>query len=145
MININFLTKRSLVIVFLVSNSFNPLLALPQKTNTTIENEQKSPSIYKDIQNILVNNGLENKTATDKLKKLLNNNQKSTADKLLHLCNDSLSVTKEKLTEALSRYALLEKSLDLNSYGSIVGLLQSMSIFSLDKKQLEYVKKIASL
>jgi hypothetical protein len=145
MININFLTKRSLVIVFLVSNSCNPLLALPQNTNTTIENEQQSPSIYKDIQKILVSKGLENKTATDKLKKLLNNNQKSTADKLLLLCNDNLSVTKESLTEALSKYALFEKSLDLNSYGSIVGLLQSMSIFSLDKKQLEYVKKIASL
>ena len=146
MIRITFLTKGSMLFVLLVSNSVNPLLALPPKPNPIVKNNREISRVSNEIKSLLFNKGLDKEVAIKKVNKLFENSKHNSIDKLLHLYNNpELSISKERLNKTLSEYALHEKSLDLNSYSSLIGLVQSTMFQSLNKKQLDYINHIASL
>ena len=138
-------TKRSVLFVLLVSNSFNPLLAFEHKPYSIVKNKQQISSIEIDIKNILINSGLDVDAAQSKTDKLFKNTQYS-AETLFRLYNTpELFTSKEMINEALSKYALFEKTLDFSSYSSLVGLVQSISLKPLDEKQLNAIKNISAL
>ena len=143
MIRITFFTKHTLLVILLASGTFNPLLALPLKKYSIVKKNQQNSNVSQKIQAILVDKGLDEEVALSKVNKLFKN---SNTDKLNHLYSSSnLSVSKENLNDALAKYALYEKNLDFNSYDSLLGLIQSTSLNRLNNKQLQYVKRIASL
>ena len=139
-------TKRSMLFVLLVSNSVNPLLlALPQKPHPVVKNNRQALRISNEIKNILLNKGLDKEVAVSKVNKLFKNNRGKT-NKLLDLCNNpEFSISKKNLNSTLSKYALHEKQLNLNSYSSLIGLVQSTKLQSLNKKQLDYISQITSI
>lgn len=145
MISVIFFSKRSLFVVLLVSYTVNPLIALPIEVNSKVlKSNQKSSIFSNEVENILIDRGLEVGSAKAKIRKLFQNN-KNIDYKLQELCTENLSVTKEKLVEKLAMYALQEKKLDLNSYTSLIGLMQSVSLKILDKNELEHIEYVASL
>ncbi|MFT7005491.1 MAG: 5'-3' exonuclease [Sulfurimonas sp.] len=133
--------KRTVLSVLLTTTLINPLYANQSKSNSLIEKKQKI-STTQEIKNILVNKGLCEEVTDLRVSNLFKNNENK-IDKLSHLYNNPyLSITKENLYSALSTYALYEKHLDLNSFSSVIGLIQSIKIQALDKEQLEYIKCI---
>ena len=66
MIKIQIFTQRSVLIVLLVSNAINPLLALPIKSHSITKRNQESISIFQKIKEILVQKGLDNDIALEK-------------------------------------------------------------------------------
>lgn len=143
MIKIAFFEKRSLFIILLASSTVNPLLALPAKNPSVIKRDIKSSKFSQNIQNLLVNKGLEKEIALKKTNKLFTSSE-NFENRLQHIYNSfKLSISKEKLNDALVKYALYEKSLDLNSYSGVLGFLQNISLQKLDDQQLSNIKKIA--
>ena len=142
MIRITFFTKNTLLVILLASTAANPLLALPLKKHTIVKKNQQNSNISQKIQTILINKGLDKEVALSKVNKLL---KSCNADKLNYLYNSSdLSIPTENLNDALMKYALYEKSLDFNSYDSLIGLIQSASLSRLNNEELKYVRQIAS-
>lgn len=145
MIRIVFFTKRSVLFVLLVGNAFNPLLALEPKSHSIVKNKIQVSSIEIDIKNILINKGLDVEAAKSKVNKLFKNTDYR-VDTLFHLYNTpELLTSKEILHDALAKYALYEKTLDISSYGSLVGLIQSTSLKPLDTIQLDAIRHISVL
>lgn len=145
MIPIALFKKRSLFIILLASSTANPLLALPKQSHPIIKRNVKSSYISQKIQDQLINKGLEQEIASKKINKLFQNN-KNLEYKLNHIYNSSiLSISKEKLNDTLGKYALYEKSLDLNSYSGILGFIQNISMKKLNEKELNAIKDIALL
>jgi len=143
MIRISLFKKRSLLVILLVGSTANPLFALPAKNNFVIKRDIKKINISQEIQNLLVDKGLEKDIALHKTDKLFKNSN-NIENKLSRIYNSSnLGISKEKLDETLSRYALHEDSLDLNSYSGVLGLVQNVSLKKLDTIELNEIKKIA--
>ena len=143
MIRVTFFTKNTLLVILLASTTANPLLAFPIKKHSIVKKNQENSNISQKIETILVDKGLDEEVAFHQVSKLFKGNN---TDKLNQILNNSdLSISKEKLNDALVKYALYEKKLDLNSYDSLVGLLQRVSLHPLENKQLTYIKNIASL
>jgi hypothetical protein len=143
MLRITVLTKRSVFFVFLLSNTVNPLLADATLSSSVVKEKLQNTSIHKDIANSLVQKGLDEKIATDKVKNLFKNNSSSKKLSLLYK-NTKLFASKEKLDEIFANYALYGKSFSADSYASLVGLAQSVSSKPLNKEQLETIHYIAS-
>jgi hypothetical protein len=136
------LFKRSILFVLLISNSANPLLAVEPVTYT-LENKKETPSVSREIKNLLVAKGLSEEQATHKANKFLNTKN---LFKVSHLySNPNLGLSKEDVYNALTKYALYEKHLNLNSYDSLIGFVQRISLQPLDKQQLKYLSDLALL
>lgn len=143
MLRITVLTKRSVFFVFLLSNTINPLLADTTLSASVVKEKLQNTSIYKDIANLLVEKGLDEKIATDKVKNLFKTNSSSKKLALLYK-NSELFASKEELNETFANYALYGKSFSADSYASLVGLAQKVSSKSLSKEQLDTISYIAS-
>lgn len=138
------LTKRSIFLIFLVSNTFNPLLAMPIYEDSTKQTLQKSHITHRDIKDELTSKGLQEDTAALKADKLFMQN-KNIPLKLSYLYSDKdLMLPKSKIVETLAKYALFERECDLSSYESLVGLVQNIKP-NLTKKELAAIKNIADL
>lgn len=136
--------KRSVLFVLLVSSSVSPLLALPSQQSPTLKNKTQISPIFNDIKNVLANKGLDEDAAIKKVDKLFKD-KKSISTKLSQLYNNlHISQSKDTIINALAKYALYEKSLDLNSHSSLVGFVQSITLKPLDKNQLAYISSLSS-
>ncbi|WP_373035469.1 hypothetical protein [Sulfurimonas sp.] len=144
MIHKIFFSKRSVLLILLTSSAFNPLLALHHEPYSIVKNALQISNVKIDIRNILMGKGLDKDIAISKTNKLFSNN-KHTANTLSDLYNyPEIFISKEKLNDALAKYALYEKHLDLSSYNSIVSLAQAVSLQSLSSKHLNTLKHLAT-
>lgn len=142
---IKVLTQRSVLVLFLAANAFNPLLALPLKSHPVVKRNQQVSSIFQKINNILQEKGLDSDAALQKVTALLEADAK-TLDRLHYLYESpELFISKEQLVEELANYALFEKKLDLNSYDSLIGLAQSVLSRPLVQKEFNYLQQIPSM
>ena len=141
MIHIRVITQQSVLIIFLISNSLNPLLALPTKAPISKKRNQKTVNVFQEIQNILVEKGLDNDAALEKTKKLLYTKQ-NTIEKLQYLNSGKLHIPQKELLETLAKYALYEKELNLNSYGDLLSFYQNILNRSLNHEEKEYIENI---
>lgn len=140
MTHIRVITQQSILTILLISNSVNPLLALPVKAQITTKENQKIVGLLHEIKNMLIDKGLEEEVALGKTIKLLQTKE-HTLEKLKHFSEGSkLSITKVRLIETLAKYALYEKQLDLSSYSSLIGFTQSVLERPLNKDELEYIQ-----
>ena len=140
MVKIFILTKRSIFLIFLVSNSINPLLASPLVSASSYQRYQRN-ILHVDIQNELIGRGLQEDVAILKVKKLFS---KDMSFKIAQLYkHPDLNLTKDKVLDALVKYALFDKSFDLNSYDSLLGFVQNIDI-SLSEKGLNALREIAN-
>lgn len=143
MIRIRVIVQRSVLVVFLAANSFNPLLALSTKVPTTSKRNQKVVGLFQEIKNILINKGLNEDAAFKKTVKLLQGKD-NIVEKIYNFKNASeLSISHDRLTETLAKYALHEKDLQLDSYTSFIGFTQSILERPLNHNELKYIQKIA--
>ncbi|MDA3909550.1 MAG: hypothetical protein PF437_10745 [Sulfurimonas sp.] len=143
MLRITVLTKRSVFFVFLLSNTVNPLLADSTLSTSIVKEKLQNTRIHKDIENSLVQKGLDEKIATNKVKNLFKDNSSSKKLSLLYK-NTELFASKEKLDETFANYALYGKSFSADSYTSLVSLAQNVSSKQLTKEQLDTIGYIAS-
>jgi HSP90 family molecular chaperone len=143
MLRITVLTKHSVFFVFLLSNTVNPLLASSNLPTSIVQEKLQNSSLYKDIANLLVEKGLDETIAANKVKKLFKNNSSSKKLSLLYN-NTELFASKEKLNETFANYALYGKTFSTDSYASLVGLAQYVSSKPLNKEQLDTISYIAS-
>jgi hypothetical protein len=142
MVKIFILTKRSIFLIVLVSNTINPLLASPLYTDSASQSYQERAISYLDIQNSLTSKGLQKEIAEAKVKKLF---KEETSLKLAYLYkHPALALSKNIVIDTFAKQALFDKYCDLNSYDSLVGFVQSIHP-NLDKKQLSAIKQIAKL
>lgn len=139
-----FFSKRSVLFILLTGSAFNPLLALPNEPYLITKSTLQISSVEIDIRNILIGKGLDKDIAISKTKKLFSNN-KYRANSIFDLYNyPEIFISKEKLNDALAKYALYEKHLDLSSYKSLVSLAQTVSLKSLSSKHLNTLKYLAT-
>ena len=144
MIHKIFFTKRSVLFILLTGSAFNPLLALQHEPYSIVKSTLQISSVEIDIRNILIGNGLDKDIAISKTNKLFFNN-KHTSNTLYSLYNyPEIFISKDKLNDALAKYALYEKHLDLSSYNSLVSLAQTVSLQSLSSKHLNTLKSLAT-
>ena len=137
------LTKRSIFIIFLVSNTFNPLLAYSFYEDHTKQTLQNRQITNVDIENELISKGLEKCVATAKVSKLFKSSEDMSL-KLSYLYNNPIiNLSKNEVINTFARYALLEKSCDLTSYESLIGFVQDIKPY-LNKEELNEINKIAS-
>lgn len=142
MIQIKIFTQQSILVILLVSNTFNPLLAFPTKSHPLAKRNQQVSNIVQKVTNILVQKGLDHDAALEKATTLLQA-QDYTLQKLNYLFqNSELTISQDELIEELAKYALYGKKLDLNSYSSLVGLTQSVLSRPLNKIELEHIQYI---
>lgn len=145
MIQIKLFTQKSILVVLLVSNTVNPLLAFTSKEHPVIKKNQQVHSIFDKVKNMLLDRGLNEDAATQKTIQLLHV-EKNTLKKLEFIySNSSFLIEKQKLIETLATYALYEKKLDLNSYSSLLGLAQSILSRPLNKDELKYLQQTFTL
>ncbi len=141
---ISILTKRSVFLIFLASSAANPLFASTVYIYSASERQQEISITHKDIQDLLISKGLEKSVAVKKSHTLFKNSQNINL-KLSHLCkNPDLGLQRGKIIKAFAQYALFNKECDLNSYDSLVGLVQSISP-NLNQRQLGAIKEIVKL
>ncbi len=142
MIKIQIFTQRSVLIVLLVSSAINPLLAFPTKSHLLTEKSQEAINVFQKIKDTLIDKGLEDDIALEKTMKLFQA-QKNTVERLKSLYESSeLVISKEDLVNKLAKYALYEKKLDLNSYSSLIGLVQSVLSHPLNNKELNHLQEV---
>jgi len=145
MIRITLFKKQSLLIILLVGSTANPLLALPLKNPSVIKKDVQQLQITQEIKNILINKGLEQESALKKVAKVFKNN-KNVESKINRIYTSStLSLSKDKINDSLVKYALYEKTLDLNSYSGVLGFIQTISLEKMDTQHLSEIKAIANI
>ena len=143
MIKIRILTQQSVLVVFLLANAVNPLLALPNKVQTNVKRKQRTLDLHKELKNLLINKGLEGQVADAKSKKLLKNVENlSLLSKLYE--SSEFQLSKENILETLCKYALYEKTLELNSYSAHLGFLQHLLGRPLNNRELKELEQIAA-
>ena len=139
------LTQRSILVILLVSNTIHPLFAFSDKTHHESKKSQQISKIFEKIKNLLVDKGLNEDVAIKKTRKLLAAQQKS-IKKLEILCaNGNFLNEKSKLFDTLATYALHERSLDINSYSSLIGLAQNVLSRPLRKSEKEYLQEVTNV
>ena len=67
MIQVKLFTQKSILVVLLVSNTMNPLLAFTGKAHPVIKRNQQVYSIFEKIKNVLLDKGLDENAAAEKL------------------------------------------------------------------------------
>jgi len=141
MIQIKLFTQKSILVVLLVSNTVNPLLAFTGKEHPVIKRNQQVHSIFDKVKNVLVDKGLNEDAAIKKTIQLLHvENNRMKKLELLY-SSSSFFLEKQKLIDTLAKYALYEKKLDLNSYSSLLGLAQSILSRPLNQNELTYIQQ----
>jgi len=139
-----FFSKRSVLFILLTGSTFNPLLALPYEPYLTSKSTLQISSVKIEIRNKLIDKGLDKDIAISKTNKLFSNN-KHAANSIFDLYNyPEIFISKEKLNDALAKYALYEKHLDLSSYKSLISLAQTVSLQPLTPKHLDTLKHLAT-
>lgn len=144
MLQITIFTKRSIFLAFLITHSVNPLLANSEDFKRISSSKQEVLNKYKELASILVSNGLEEKAAIKKVERLFGENENLSIQLSELSTNTLLSISKEEINEALAKYALFEKSCDLNSYSSLIGLVQSIKKEQLSSEQLDVLKDMTT-
>lgn len=143
MTKITILTKNSAIALFLVANVFTSLYAIPITTKVRIENKKQNISLSQDIEEVLIDKGLDINVAKERVTALFS--EKININKLNALyTNKVLGVSKSKLNSKIAELALFKKYLELDSYESLYTLVQSTKRVALNKKQKEELRVIAT-
>ena len=143
MIKIFVLSKRSLFLLFLVSNTIQAdTLALPISVETQIEKKQNKKFSAYDIEQSLNNKGLDKDVASKKVAKLLQKNPQ-----ILEICtkllkHPKLNFSQEDILQTLASYALFEKNIEPNSYDTLVGFAQKIK-YQLTKQELQALYELS--
>lgn len=144
MTKIFILTKRSFLIIFLVSNTINSLSASPHANSLSYTTHKTETSLHADVKAKLISKGLHEDAAAKKADNLFKQN-KNAPHKFSCLYRDNeLMLSKEKVIETFAKYALFEKSLNFYSYESLVGFVQHIKP-NLNKKELAALRRIANI
>lgn len=141
MVQILILTKRSVLLVFLVTTTFGTAFAGVAENEDRLRIlQEKKVSLSYEVTRALVAKGLHEESAKKKTSFLHSAHNAQKLDSLLH--HEALRFPKEKVIEKLTRYALHDTPLNLDSYHDLVGFAQSINP-SLNKTQLAALSCIA--
>lgn len=137
---------RTAFIVLLLGNSALPLYALPPVTVHKNSSHQAEEGIIENIAELLEAQGLEKSVALEKTKRLFSRQYQNIEIKLHHLqTHPDLLLSAEKINRTLARRALFEKSLNLDSYASLVGFIQEVKGHPLEQNALKAIEQITTL
>jgi len=136
---------RSLLVAILVGSSMTPLLAVPSKTFFVTKSKRQNLQIFHNVKDALTQKGLDEEASLYKVNKLFEKSANFTAKVSLLSKNPILSLSQESINNALVKYALYEKNLNLNSYSSLVSFVQNATSQPLNNEQLQYLSSVSSL
>lgn len=141
------LNTRTVLIILLMGNSaLSTIEAMPLETTQIDGNYHVLDNTHKSIAAHLEAQGLEKSVAKKRAQDLFSSNGNDIEVKLHHLqTHPSLALSRQEIDKALAKRALYQRSLDLDTYASLVGFLQEIKAHPLDKGVLEAVQQITTL
>jgi len=139
------MSKQNFITVTLLVSAlaFNPLAATELNTNVTSSQRQIN-SISTAIASVLHNRGLDEDTAYELSKDLIDNDDMFEA-MLSNLLNHYPNIEHEEILEHLSTSALYRHSIDLASYDHLVNLVSKVHSRVLTGHELNRLQAVSKL
>lgn len=121
---------------------FNPAVAETLKPNTDIQTQQEF-RVLTSIADILHKRGLDADVAKTLSQNFMAKDEELFTHMMKNLLHGCKSITEDKLLAYMSNEALFRKSLKLESYDQLVGMVSKIQNKSLDPLTLEALQTVA--
>jgi len=130
------------ITLFVSVLAFNPVVAETVKNTTNIQTQQET-RVSTSIANILHKRGLDEDAAEEISQNFVADDEELFTQMLENLLNGCKSMRKEEVLTFLSNEALFRKSVDLESYDTLVSMASKIKQKSLDNVTLKELQSVA--
>jgi len=130
------------ITLFVSVLAFNPVVAETVKNTTNIQTQQET-RVSTSIANILHKRGLDEDAAEEISQNFMPDDEELFTQMLENLLNGCKSMRKEEVLTFLSNEALFRKSVDLESYDTLVSMASKIKQKSLDNVTLKELQSVA--
>jgi hypothetical protein len=130
------------ITLFISVLAFNPVVAETLKSTTNIQTQQET-RVSTSIANILHKRGLDEDAAEELSQNFVSEDEELFARMLENLLRGCKSINKEELLTYLSNEALFRKSVNLESYDTLVSMASKIKQKALDEVTLKELQSVA--